>query len=137
MQITLSKLTSPVRSLAAGTWLALFTALTLCLGASNAMAVTQPPPIVVTGPTVVIGDLTFNSASGGYPSGQAPLGGTFAVGPNGDVIAGDGYGGCAVCGGASSTITPPSGRLDSLCSIAPKLPVTDSHCRCSTSLTEV
>jgi sugar lactone lactonase YvrE len=102
MQITLSKLTSPVRSLAAGTgvapFVALFTALTLCLGASNAMAITQPPPIVVTGPAVTIGDLQFNGATGGWPGGQAPLGGTFAVGPNGDVIIGDGYGGCAACG---------------------------------------
>jgi sugar lactone lactonase YvrE len=62
------------------------------------MAITQPPPIVVTGPTVVIGDLQFGGATGGWPGGQAPLGGTFVVGPNGDVIVGDGYGGCASCG---------------------------------------
>jgi sugar lactone lactonase YvrE len=62
------------------------------------MAVTQPPPIVVTGPSVTIGDLNFNGATGGWPGGQAPLGGTFVVGPNGDVIVGDGYGGCAACG---------------------------------------
>jgi sugar lactone lactonase YvrE len=62
------------------------------------MAITQPPPIVVTGPTVVIGDLQFGGATGGWPGGQAPLGGTFVVGPNGDVIFGDGYGGCAACG---------------------------------------
>ncbi len=102
MQITFSKLTSPVRSLAAGTsvalLVALFAVLALSLSASSALAVTQPPPIVVTGPSVVIGDLQFNGATGGWPGGQAPLGGTFAVGPNGDVIVGDGYGGCAACG---------------------------------------
>ena len=98
MQTTMSKMTSPVRSLAAGTWVALFALLALCLGANSAMAVTQPPPVVVTGPTVVIGDLQFNGATGGWPGGQAPLGGTFVVGPNGDVIIGDGYGGCAACG---------------------------------------
>jgi sugar lactone lactonase YvrE len=98
MQTTLNGLTSPVRSLAAGTWVALFALLALCLGASKAMAVTQPPPVVVTGPTVTIGDLQFGGATGGWPGGQAPLGGTFAVGPNGDVIVGDGYGGCATCG---------------------------------------
>jgi sugar lactone lactonase YvrE len=57
------------------------------------MAATLPPPIVVTGPTVVIGDAQFGGANGGWPGGQAPLGGTFVVGPNGDVIVGDGYGG--------------------------------------------
>src|SRR6202021_2584563 len=64
MQITLSKLTSPVRSLAAGTWLALLTTLTLCLGASSAMARPPSPPIVVTGPSVTIGDLNFGGATG-------------------------------------------------------------------------
>ncbi|HEY1802848.1 MAG TPA: NHL repeat-containing protein, partial [Terracidiphilus sp.] len=98
MQITLNSLTSPVRSLAAGTWVALSALLALCLGASTAMAVSSPPPIVVTGPTVLIGDLQFGGATGGWPGGQAPLGGTFVVGPNGDVIVGDGYGGCASCG---------------------------------------
>ncbi len=98
MQITLNSLTSPARSLAAGTWVVLSALLALCLGATPAMAVTQPPPIVVTGPTVTIGDLNFNGATGGWPGGQAPLGGTFVVGPNGDVIVGDGYGGCSACG---------------------------------------
>jgi sugar lactone lactonase YvrE len=77
---------------------ALSALLALCLGASTAMAVSSPPPIVVTGPTVLIGDLQFGGATGGWPGGQAPLGGTFVVGPNGDVIVGDGYGGCASCG---------------------------------------
>ncbi len=98
MQSTLNELTSPVRSLTAGTTVALFSVLALCLGANPALAITQPPPVVVTGPTVVIGDLQFGGATGGWPGGQAPLGGTFAVGPNGDVIVGDGYGGCATCG---------------------------------------
>ena len=99
MQITLSKLTSPVRSLAAGTgvalFVALFTALTLCLGASNAMAVTQPPPIVVTGPAVQIGIMHFpaSNTSAGWDGGNSPLSGTFVVGPDGNVIIGDGYSG--------------------------------------------
>jgi len=97
MQTNMNKLTSPVRSLTAGTWVALFVLLALCLYASPAIAA-GPPPIVVTGPTVVIGDLQFGGATGGWPGGQAPLGGTFVVGPNGDVIVGDGYGGCAACG---------------------------------------
>ena len=62
------------------------------------MARPPSPPIVVTGPSVTIGDLNFGGATGGWPGGQAPLGGTFVVGPNGDVIVGDGYGGCAACG---------------------------------------
>ena len=62
------------------------------------MARPPSPPIVVAGPSVTIGDLNFGGATGGWPGGQAPLGGTFAVGPNGDVIVGDGYGGCAACG---------------------------------------
>jgi sugar lactone lactonase YvrE len=105
MQTTMNKMTSPVRSLTAGTWVAVFVLLALCLGANSAMAITQPPPVVVTGPTVVIGDLQFGGATGGWPGGQAPLGGTFAVGPNGDVIVGDGYGGCTACG--VFMITPP------------------------------
>ncbi|MGD0548667.1 MAG: hypothetical protein ABR991_12690, partial [Terracidiphilus sp.] len=48
--------------------------------------------IVVTGPAVQIGDDRFNGGGGGWFSGQAPLGGTFAVGPNGDAIFGGGYG---------------------------------------------
>jgi hypothetical protein len=56
------------------------------------------PPIVVTGPSVLIGDLQFNGAGGGWFSGQAPLGGTFVVGANGNVIVGDGYGGNSASG---------------------------------------
>jgi len=90
MQTTLNRLTSPVRSLAV-TSLALFSVLVLCLSASHAKAATAPP-IVVTGPSVLIGDLHLNGAGGGWFSGQAPLGGTFVIGPNGHVIVGDGYG---------------------------------------------
>jgi sugar lactone lactonase YvrE len=99
MQTTWNKLTSPVRSLTAGTVLALLTILAVCLGAAQpagaqimAPPPTSPMPIVVTGPSTLIGDLHFNGAGGGWFSGQAPLGGTFVVGANGDVIVGDGYG---------------------------------------------
>src|ERR1039458_5935440 len=83
MQTAMNKMTSPVRYLAAGTWVALFALLALCLGALPAMAITQPPPIVVTGPTVVIGDLQFGGATGGWAGGQAPLGGPLAARPQG------------------------------------------------------
>ena len=62
----------------------------ICLGAASVSA--QTPPIVVTGSSVLIGDLHFSSGGGGWFSGQAPLGGTFVVGANGDVIVGGGYG---------------------------------------------
>jgi sugar lactone lactonase YvrE len=74
---------SPVRFLAAGTWVALLSALTLCPGArANAQA-----PIVVSGAPVQLGALT----GGGWDGSQEPLGGTFVVGVNGDVLIGDGY----------------------------------------------
>ncbi|HEV2135882.1 MAG TPA: NHL repeat-containing protein [Terracidiphilus sp.] len=82
---------SPVRSFAAGISLALFTVLIFCLSAAPGLAA-APAPIVVTGPSNLIGDLHFNGAGGGWFSGQAPLGGTFVVGANGDVIVGAGYG---------------------------------------------
>ncbi len=91
MQTTLNRLTSPVRSFVTGPSGILFAVLAVCLGAVPAMAATAPP-IVVTGPSVLIGDMQFNGAGGGWFSGQAPLGGTFVVGVNGDVIVGDGYG---------------------------------------------
>ena len=87
MQTTMNEMTSPVRSLAAGTWVALFTLLALCLGPTNAMAVTQPPPIVVSGTPVQLGALT----GGGWDGSQEPIGGTFVIGVNGDVLVGDGY----------------------------------------------
>jgi sugar lactone lactonase YvrE len=107
MQAILNRLTSPVRSLAITTSVILFSVLSLCLVATPAMAAgPQAPPIVVTGPTTQIGSIHFGGATGGWISGQSPLGGTVAVGPNGDVIYGDGYGGCTACGVFLST---PSG----------------------------
>ncbi len=84
MQTTMNKMTSPVRSLAAGTWVALFVLLALCLGAS---ARAQKPPIVVSGTPVQLGALT----GGGWDGSQEPVGGTFVIGVNGDVLVGDGY----------------------------------------------
>ncbi len=84
MQTTLNGLTSPVRSLAAGTWVALCALLALCLGVS---ANAQKPPIVVSGTPVQLGALT----SGGWDGSQEPVGGTFVIGVNGDVLVGDGY----------------------------------------------
>ena len=85
MQITLNRLTSPVRSLTAGTWVALFALLALCLGA--AVATAQKPPIVVSGTPVQLGALT----GGGWDGSQEPVGGTFVIGVNGNVLVGDGY----------------------------------------------
>jgi sugar lactone lactonase YvrE len=96
-------------------WVALLLMLltfSMCAPAAKAGG-TQPPPIVVTGPTTLIGDIQFNGATGGWISGQSPLAGTIAVGPNGDVIYGDGYGGCAACGVFLST---PSGTQSLLAS---------------------
>jgi sugar lactone lactonase YvrE len=87
MQTTLNRLTSPVRSLAAGTWVALFALLALCLGADPAMAGANSSPIVVSGAPVQLGALT----GGGWDGSQEPVGGTFVVGVNGDVLVGDGY----------------------------------------------
>jgi len=84
MQTTLNGLTSPVRSLAAGTWVALFALLALCLGVP---AHAQKPPIVVSGAPVQLGALT----GGGWDGSQEPIGGTFVIGVNGDVLVGDGY----------------------------------------------
>ncbi|MFP5206028.1 MAG: hypothetical protein ACLGSH_11780, partial [Acidobacteriota bacterium] len=87
MQTTWNKLTSPVRSLAAGPTLALLAVLTLCLYALPARAGT-PPPIVVSGTPVQLGALT----GGGWDGSQEPLGGTFVVGLDGSVLVGNGYG---------------------------------------------
>ena len=84
MQNTLNGLTNPVRSLAAGTWVALFALLALCLGVP---ARAQKPPIVVSGTPVQLGALT----GGGWDGSQEPVGGTFVIGVNGDVLVGDGY----------------------------------------------
>jgi len=87
MQTTLNRLTSPVRFFAAGTWVALFSLLALCLGANPAMAGGSSSPIVVSGTPVQLGALT----GGGWDGSQEPVGGTFVVGVNGDVLVGDGY----------------------------------------------
>ena len=84
MQTTMKKMTSPVRSLAAGTWVALFVLLALCFGAS---AHAQKPPIVVSGTPVQLGALT----GGGWDGSQEPIGGNFVIGVNGNVLVGDGY----------------------------------------------
>ena len=84
MQTTLNELTSPVRSLAAGTWVALFALLALCLGVPAHAA---KPPIVVSGTPVQLGALT----GGGWDGSQEPIGGTFVIGVNGNVLVGDGY----------------------------------------------
>ncbi len=85
MQTTLNRLTSPVRSLTAGTWVALFALLALCLGQQLQRA--QKPPIVVSGTPVQLGALT----GGGWDGSQEPVGGTFVIGVNGNVLVGDGY----------------------------------------------
>ncbi len=88
MKTTLSKLTRPVRSIMAEIRLASFFLLILCLCAPAAKAASGPGlPIVVNGPAVQLGALT----GGGWNGSQSPISGTFAVGPNGDVIVGNGY----------------------------------------------
>jgi len=87
--------TNPLRSFAAGTRVTLLTVLAVCLGATLASA-----QIVLTGPAVTLGPLT----GGGWFSGSSPMGGTFVVGANGNVIAGNGYGSTGVF-----EITPSGG----------------------------
>jgi sugar lactone lactonase YvrE len=89
MQAILNKLTNPTRSIAAGTWVALVSVLSMCFCATTASAQKN---VVVTGPVTLLGDLHFNGDSGGWYTSASPLGGNFAVGPNGDVFFGDGYG---------------------------------------------
>jgi len=85
MQTTfLNKLMSPVQCFAAGTCAALFAVLTLCLSGAPANA---QGPIVVSGTPVQLGALT----GGGWDGSQEPVGGTFVIGVNGDVLIGDGY----------------------------------------------
>lgn len=81
MQTNWMKLTSSPRSLA--TALVLLAAMFLCLGA---LAHAQLP-IVVSGAPTQLGALT----SGGWDGSQEPIGGTFVIGLNGDVLVGDGY----------------------------------------------
>jgi hypothetical protein len=84
MQANSKNLTSPVRPLAAGRGVALICAATLCFGAAAARA---QLPIVVSGTPTQLGALT----GGGWDGSQEPVGGTFVVGMNGDVLVGDGY----------------------------------------------
>lgn len=84
MQVTfLNKLTSPVRFFAAGTSAVLFLGLTLL---SGALAGAQQH-VVVSGTPVQLGALT----GGGWDGSQEPVGGTFVVGVNGNVLVGAGY----------------------------------------------
>ena len=102
MQTTLNRLTSPVRSLAAGTWVALFAVLTLCLGAAAANAAN--PPIVVTH-NATLGYFT----GGGQDSGQSPLSASFAVGADGNVYIGEQWGYALLQmtpGGTTTSIAP-------------------------------
>jgi sugar lactone lactonase YvrE len=57
------------------------------------MAGGSSAPIVVSGASVQIGTMNFNGSGGGWDGGESPLGGTFVVGANGNVIIGDGYSG--------------------------------------------
>ncbi len=87
MQTTvLNRFTSPVRFFAAGTCAALFAVLTLCLSGALARAQGQGP-IAVSGTPEQLGALT----GGGWDGSQEPIGGTFVVGVNGDVLVGAGY----------------------------------------------
>jgi sugar lactone lactonase YvrE len=64
---------------------ALSALLALCLGATVVSA--QKPPIVISGTPVQLGALT----GGGWDGSQEPVGGTFVIGVNGNVLVGDGY----------------------------------------------
>jgi sugar lactone lactonase YvrE len=88
MGSNLKNLTNPLRSFAAGARLALLSVLTIWLCAAGAVAQT---PAIVTTQATQIGSLG-SSFGGGWAPGQSPVGGNFAVGPNGSVIIGDGYG---------------------------------------------
>ncbi len=47
----------------------------------------RQPPIVVSGTPAQLGALT----GGGWDGSQEPVGGTFVIGVNGNVLVGDGY----------------------------------------------
>jgi len=100
--------TNPLRSFAAGTRGTLLTVLAVCLGATLASA-----QIVLTGPAVTLGPLT----GGGWFSGSSPMGGTFVVGANGNVIVGNGYGSTGVFeitpDGVESTLVGGIGNTES------------------------
>lgn len=83
MQTTLTRSTNPVGSFNF-TSLALLSVIALWL--SGAVAHAQLP-IVVSGTPVQLGALT----GGGWDGSQEPVGGTFVIGVNGNVLVGDGY----------------------------------------------
>jgi hypothetical protein len=87
MQTYLKNLMSPVQTFTAGTTVVLLLVLALCLGATPAKAAGPARPIVVSGPPTQLGALT----SGGWDGSQEPVGGTFVIGVNGNVLIGDGY----------------------------------------------
>jgi len=97
MQTTLNRLTSPVRSLAAGATVALFSVLTLCL--SGAVAHAQLPIVVSQNSTLGY------FPGGGWSASQTPLSGTFAVGANGDVLITDEWGGALLDITVSGNVT--------------------------------
>lgn len=86
-------------SLAMATRVGLFVILTLCVGAIAASAQTSPPIVVSQGKT-----LGYFPA-GGWSAGQTPLSGTFALGPNGDVLITDEWGGDVLDISLSGTVT--------------------------------
>jgi sugar lactone lactonase YvrE len=88
MESNLKNLTNPLQSFAAFTRVAMLSVLTIWLCTTGAAAQT---PTIVTTQATQIGSLG-GSYGGGWAPGQSPVGGNFAVGPNGSVIVGDGYG---------------------------------------------
>jgi sugar lactone lactonase YvrE len=93
MQTILKNLSSPVKLTTAKNTADLSSLLALCLVlvlafcAAPVWAVSAAPPIVVSGASVQLGALT----GGGWDGSQEPVGGTFVVGVNGNVLVGDGY----------------------------------------------
>jgi len=93
MQTILKNLSSPVKlttvknAAISCSLLALCLVLVFAFCAAPAWAAIAAPPIVVSGASVQLGALT----GGGWDGSQEPIGGTFVVGVNGDVLVGDGY----------------------------------------------
>ncbi len=84
MQSTWNKFLSPVKR-GAATRITVFSVSILGLIAAPAKTAAQQP-IAITGAATQLGALT-----GGWDGSQSPMGGTFAVGMNGDVYVGNGY----------------------------------------------
>jgi sugar lactone lactonase YvrE len=85
MQVNLEKVSSAVRFCGIGTSMAVFLVLALCLCGAAAQG---QLPIVVSGAPTQLGALT----GGGWDGSQEPVGGTFVIGVNGNVLVGNGYG---------------------------------------------